>query len=85
MGTNIREVTNGRLYCLDENGNPIEIHIDFTRTPEISVTCKYNGDISVSISGSVSNLAFCVGESEQEDMEANSEALDDFLNQFKRE
>lgn len=91
MGNNIREVTNGRLYCLDENGNPIEIHIDFANTPDIqryvwlnSVTREYNGGMSLSIDGRVSNLAFSVGESEQEEMEESSEALDDFLNQFER-
>lgn len=84
METNIREVVNGRLYCLDENGNPIEIHIDFANAPDISVTHEYNGDMSLSIDGRVSNLAFCVGEPEQEEMEESSEALDDFLNQFER-
>lgn len=84
MGTNIREVTNGRLYCLDENGNPIEIHIDFANTPDISVTHEYNGGMSLRIDGRVSNLAFSVGEAEQEEMEESSETLDDFLNQFER-
>ena len=84
MGTNITEVTGGKLYCLDEHGNPIDILIDFMGMPNITVSREYTGEMEVKIDGRVSNLAFSVGESEQEEMEESSEALDDFLNQFER-
>ena len=41
MGTNITEVTGGKLYCLDEHGNPIDILIDFMGMPNITVSRKY--------------------------------------------
>lgn len=84
MGTNIAEVTGGRLYCLDEHGNPIDILIDFMGMPNITVSREYTGEMEVKIDGRVSNLAFRAGEDEQDDFEENSEALDDFLNQFER-
>ena len=84
MRTNITEVTGGKLYCLDEHGNPIDILIDFMGMPNITVSREYTGEMEVKIDGRVSNLAFSVGESEQEEMEESSEALDDFLNQFER-
>ena len=84
MGTNITEVTGGKLYCLDEHGNPIDILIDFMGMPNITVSREYTGEMEVKIDGRVSNLAFRAGEDEQDDFEANSEALDNFLNQFER-
>ena len=87
MGTNITEITGGKLYCLDEHGNPIDIPIDFMGIPNITVSREYTGEMEVEIYGRVSNLAFRAGEDEQDeqdDFEANSEALDDFLNQFER-
>lgn len=84
MGTNIAEVTGGRLYYLDEYGNQIDILIDFMGMPNITVSREYTGEMELKIDGRVSNIAFRAGEDEQDDFEANSEDLDDFLNQFER-
>lgn len=84
MGTNITAITGGKLYCLDEYENLIEILIDFMGMPNIAVSREYTGEMEVKIDGRVSNLAFRAGEDEQDDFEANSETLDDFLNQFER-
>ena len=45
MGTNIAEVTGGKLYCLDEHGNQIDILIDFMGIPNITVSREYTGEM----------------------------------------